>query len=248
MDIYRVTISKAELGQLPEPGQMFFICAGNLLNDLNTLQKCVLYSNFTSQSEVERRVQLGTSLFFSRLTASKCWEGWLMLQKAYFGTRLSKDYQNLISMDGQKALQQLKLYFSGENLIKEVRNRFEFHSPDQEALRTCLAEVSDDEIFEIYIAESQGNCRFQLSDVLITSAAMKLISVDRGEAMFRLLKEPVDVAGNFIRFLMAWIHVFLAKHLDEKELVTIANPPSLEEVRLPFFISKRNRGLRGRQS
>ncbi len=231
MDIWRISIPKAKLNELPEHEQIFFVQASNLLNDLNTLQKCLLYSNYDTDSEIEKRSQTGQALFFARLTAAKCWEGWQMLQKSYFGTRLSQEYQRQLSAEGLAELENLKRYFSRENLIDQVRNRFEFHMPEQQALKEFLGEVPDDEVFEVYIAESQGNCRYQLADVVVTFALMKTIPTDRKEAMLRLLKEPVDVTGHFLGLLGGWMKVFLGKQHLEARRENLPDPPLLQEVK-----------------
>jgi hypothetical protein len=236
MDIYRISIPKAKLNELPEYEQIFFVQASNLLNDLNTLWKCLVYSSYDTDNEIEKRSQTGQALFFARLTAAKCWEGWQMLQKSYFGTPLSREYQHQLSAEGLAELENLKRYFSRKNLIDHVRNRFEFHAPERQALKAFLGEIPDDEVFDVYIEESQGNCRYQMADVVVTCALMETIATDPKEAMPRLLREPVEVTGHFLGFLGGWMQVFLGKQHLEARQESIPDPPMLQEVKLPFFV------------
>ncbi|GAI85010.1 unnamed protein product [marine sediment metagenome] len=105
MKLLKINIPKSKLETIPEIEQVFFIQLTHFLNELNTLQKCVIVSNnkLTSLTSIEKRSQISQAHFFIRTLAGKLYEGWKMIRKDFLETQLSREYENLLSQKGKES-------------------------------------------------------------------------------------------------------------------------------------------------
>jgi hypothetical protein len=129
MRLFQVNFSKAQLDSLPKEDRIIFVQLTHFLDELAILQKCLIFSAQTMASAigVQRTAQRAQSLFFMQMLAGKLNEGWEMLQKSYFSTRLSQQYYSLLPDEARMAIDELGKYFGRENLIRRLRNEYAFH-------------------------------------------------------------------------------------------------------------------------
>ena len=80
-----------------------------------------------TDNPVLRDVHLSQSFIIARLLAGRLWEGWELIRKAYFSTRLSLAIESKLPDDTLEALGKLKKYFGKKNIIDILRNEFAFH-------------------------------------------------------------------------------------------------------------------------
>jgi hypothetical protein len=146
----RTFVSKVELESLTKSELNFLIQACAMLNEINILHKITLFSNKDVKTEAGRRAQNSQSLFLLIILTGKLWEGWELVEKAYFGTKLSKTYHNLLPQEAIDRLNDLKSYFGkSDNLIKKVRNKIAFHYDSSEILDQ-FRKAPKNEIFETH--------------------------------------------------------------------------------------------------
>lgn len=152
MQIRRIQLPRAAFEQLPEDERAFFLLAGHMQNELNSLHKvfawCLHCKNTTTQIEsLANGVQ---AQFYARLLAGKLLEAWNALGKSFFGAGISQRIEGGLHPLAQEALSKLKTYFGKANLIYRVRNSFAFHYSAEEFERHWL-EVSNHANFEIVL-------------------------------------------------------------------------------------------------
>jgi hypothetical protein len=114
MRLLRIDLRKSELERLPIDEQVFFVQLSHLINELTILQKCLIFSSnsFKSAMGVQRTAHSIQVIFFLKTLAGKLYEGRAMLRKAYFGTRLSQEYKNLLSDTAKNSLGNIENYFN----------------------------------------------------------------------------------------------------------------------------------------
>jgi len=240
MKLFEVEIPKSKLSLMPENEMIFFVLFGVLLNDLSMFQKFMIFStNSKTTNQVVRIAQNMQALSLARFQIGILSEGWQLLQKNYFGTKVSKEYEPLLSESARKSLENLKCYFStNENWMCSVRNRFCFHYPSLGEIAKLIDEAPDSEIFEIFMSEFFGNCLFSMSNTIVNFGILKHMGgSDLHNAMDKLLRDGVKVARWFGGFLGECLLVIAKRHLGlQSTEVEIPEPPNINDVTLPYFI------------
>jgi len=242
MKLLKVEIPKSKLCLIPENERIFFVLFGALLNDLSMFQKFMIFStNSGTTNRVVRAAQNMQTLSLVRFQIGILSEGWQLLQKNYFGTRVSKEYEPLLSEPASEGLENLKRYFGrNENWMCSIRNRFCFHYPSSEEIAKLIDEAPPSEIFEIFMSEFYGNCLFSMSNIIVNFGILKCTGgSDLQSAMDKLLRDGNKVSRWFGDFLGECLLIIANKHLGLKSYeVDIPEPPDINEVALPFFIKE----------
>ena len=243
----KIQMSKDELLSIPEKELELFIQLTNFYNDVNILQKLMVISGNSrekaSQNEIVGRSLSSQGLFFMRIQAGKLYEGRSMLDKHFFNNKtFSIEYNKKGSSKGKGALSNIKKYFRGNNIIKQIRDKYAFHysKESSEKMMKQIANAPDLEIFEIYLSEESGNCFYSIAHDLLNSSILEDIdSNDWSKAMKKFFQEILDVTKWFLDFVQDCILVISKKYLQMKpEEVQIPEPSSLNDIRLPFFVKR----------
>ena len=241
MKVYKGILTKEDFCKLPKSERVFFIQSCNILNDINILQKIVVVSNNTKPTtEVETKAQNSQSLFFLISLTGKLYEAWELLRKNFFGAKLSKEYETLLSTLGQDSLKDLKRYFGKENLIKKVRNEIAFHYGSEEIIQQ-INELPPDEEFKLYLTNAQGTSFYYLAHFLHLKKILEYTKKsDDFEALDQYFNEVLKVAQLFLDFLDACLIAISKQNNIEWKLeeIDIPEPLSIDEVHLPYFVGK----------
>ncbi len=242
-ELYVIPVTKAILDSMPEDVRVFFVQAGRLHNEAMWLQKLILASQqHETTNEILTGMQTYQALMLTRLLAGKLWEGWDLLNRSYFGAKLSRHYEQRLPTVGQEAIAALKKYFGKKGLMQDVRNNFAFHySPER--IRAILTDLEEPGL-KIYLSEQSGNTFFQFSETIVNIAMLEGIQKgDYKAALDKLMNQVGDVARDFVTFCDAWIGLVLQEYfpeitdLDKLEKVTLSDLPKIEDIGLNYFIS-----------
>ena len=243
MELYKVEIPKKLIEALPENELLFFIQAGTALNEIYTLHKLTLFSNKNVKTEVERRAQNSQSFFLLTILTGKLSESWKLLEKLYFGGKLSKEYVEFLPDDAKESLDKLKRYFGKDNLINNVRNTVSSHY-DFNEIKKNIEKISEDEPFEIYISPSRGNCFYYASNMItmITVLEMTDEASEPLKALDTFFKEVCEVAEWFLNFFNHCLMAMAKKNGWENRLITekveIPEPSKVDDIFIPCFLKK----------
>ncbi len=239
MKIFKIGIKKKDLSGIPKREQILLFQVGTMLNEINVLQKTTLLCSDKGLTEIEKKGQIAQFFIFHGILVGKLWECWEFLRKTFFKSTLALEYEELLSDEGKSSLKKLKQFFGKNQWISKVRNRFAFHYDPGELLKQ-LELMRDDEPFEIFLAEAQGNSLFYCSTILHLSAILGKIDVsDEIGAIQKYFSDTLEVSGNFIQFFNHFLGVIAAKyiHVDIEEF-EIPDPPSVTSLHIPFVIGR----------
>jgi hypothetical protein len=247
MKLTKLQISKNELLSIPEEELELFIQLTNFYNDVNILQKLMAISGISREkannNKIVKMSLSSQALFFMRIQAGKLYEGWKMLGEHFFNNKtFSEGYHKKGSSQSKENLSKLKKYFGKNNLIENVRNTYTFHY-SKESSKNMVKQIinaPDLESFEMYLSGEYGNCFYSIAhDLLNTSILEDIDSDDQAKAMKKYFQEIMDVTKWFLNFSQDCILVISKKYLQMKpEEVQIPEPPSLDDITLPFFVKR----------
>ena len=247
MKLFKLQISKDELLSIPEKELELFIQLTNFYNDVNILQKMMVISGnsreIAAQNEIVGRSLSSQGLFFMRIQAGKLYEGRIMLDKHFFNNKtFSIEYNKNGSSKGKEALSNIKNYFGGNNIIKQIRNKYAFHysKESSEKMMKQIANAPELEIFEIYLSEEIGNCFYSIAHDLLNSSILDDIDSNNwSKAMNKFFQEILDVTKWFLDFAQDCILVISKKYLQmNSEEAQIPEPQNFNDIRLPFFVRR----------
>ncbi|MCI0665673.1 MAG: hypothetical protein L0220_31845 [Acidobacteria bacterium] len=251
MEFYAVSIRKTDLDKIPELDRAFFVHIGHLRNEVMIIERLLwgAQNNLDAQAppgpkELLDSFNVGQTLIITRLLAGKLLEGWELVQRAYYRTRVSEKIESQLPSDALASLRELKNYFSRSNNIHLIRNQFAFHySPEN--IRDQLSNIHNTYEAKIYVSEYALNMFYQFSE-LIANTAM-LDAVQKGnyaEALDKVTSEVLDMAKHFTSFCDGCLHFMIEKYLmdnpaNEKPMqIILSDVPELNDIRLPEFIEK----------
>ena len=244
MKIRRIALSKDTLLKMESVERAFLLLAGHMQNELNSVHKvfafCLQNRPAESVSSIEGLANGTQAMIYARMLAGKLCEAWQVLDKAFFGTKLSKRIEPKLHPVAQDALEKIKTYFGKTNAIFKVRNAFAFHYSMDE-FSTHWEEAANESPFEIVLGGTVGNNLYLASEVVVNLALLKAINPnDRNEALRKFFDEVQSVASGFTAFLEGTILAILEEQ-SRAGLATLGREEeifptcSCNEVALPFF-------------
>lgn len=229
------SLRQPSLSGMSSHERTFVLTAAHILNELNTLNKLLVWFINTGQSCQGRasKVSVCQAFFIAKIMAGKVNEAWEILGVMYF-KNLSRDHTIAIHEDGRAALASLKKYFSkSPNVVRELRNNCSFHYA-YESIGGAWEHIHDSEDFVFLFGENVGNSFFLGAELASNFALM--VHADSDD----FLADVQGVQENFQLFLEATIHAILKKYLrsdpylsGDVEEVDAGSP--LEEHRITFF-------------
>ena len=242
-------ISAEQLNSMPESERVALVLLCHAANELAVLGKMFHFcTNFEVDDEgVLADAQNTQSLLMGRLLTGKLYEFWKLLDKAYFcKDGPSKKYAQLLDPDAKDALDQIKKYFSGNNLIKTVRQKFAFHySPDQ--IKNGFRQIVENDPLDVYLSSSNFNSLYAFAETIAGRSLLEAINPgNHREAFEQLIRETSDVSGWINRFLGGCISIAFNKHigddLDSVGAVQISlnADHEFEKFSIPYFFEMRD--------
>jgi hypothetical protein len=247
MEVYEIPISEKQLDSIPAEERIFFIQIGHLANELSTLNRLLLFvSNSNGATDLERRARNSQALLLVRLCSGKLFEGWQMLLRDYFGSKLSKEYDPLLDESGRNSLTEIKRYFSKSNLIKDIRDNFAFHYPAAD-LRKQLQRTNDNDTLYIYLGHAHGNSFYSFAVVLVGSTMLsKVQGADPQKAMDTLFGDPINAIRWFLDFIGSCMIILVEKYLGTSlealtpNTIEVLDAKRWKDVHIPFFLEDEN--------
>lgn len=242
MEVRVIPVKKSHLDKIPDMERAFYLHVGHLRNEITILYKLLTWTNNNQDAhQIMKTVNTYQSLMMVRMLAGKLWEGWELVNKAYFATKVSQVIDSKLSPASKEALKELKSYFGKKNIISMVRNQFAFHYSPQH-IRDQLEEVEDTDQLEIYMTALSNNIFYQFSETIANSAMLRAVDEsDYMAALEKLVLEVMKVASTFMTFCDGCLEHMMKKYLAKKRkwvhwnTVELTNLPRHNEPQLPFF-------------
>jgi len=246
MDIRKITFPKKIFNEIPENERLLFILLGHFNNELAILHKLLVYSMAKPRddSEHELKAHNAQMLFLARLYAGKLFEGWEVVRKKILSTKeFSMEYEAMSSVEGKAAFDELKKYFGGTNRIANVRNKYAFHYSSDDDIREQYGKFDNKNEFIIYTANF-ANSLYYMSDEIINRAIFEIFGAETVQKSLDLFFNELKKLGEwFFDFTGGYLVIILDKYFKERfaqlqwEIITINNPPKIDEISIPFFVT-----------
>ncbi len=244
LKIRRFPLAKSDLLKMTEAERTFLLLAGHMQNEFTSLHKvfawCLTNSPSPLGSPIESLANGSQGMIYARLLAGKLNEGWELMGKAYFGTKLSQKLENRLHPRAKECLGRIKVYFSKSNTICRVRNSFSFHYSAQEVAKNW-EEAADEPGFVLLVGAVVGNTFYQASELVANLAVLNSIDPeDKPAAMQKFFEEVQEVASLFIDFSQGAIMAILeqqfgsdfSRYGTEEEIFPNRK---FDEIAIPFF-------------
>jgi hypothetical protein len=197
MKVIDVQLNQSKLLLLPENDRTLYFSLGHAANEVNALAKLLYWaSNGLVRNDAEQRGCEALELLFIQLLAGKLNESWVLLHHKYFGSGLSRKYDNKLDDFAKEVLMKLRRYFGSENACNKIRNQFGFHySPDE--LAETLPKMTD-ELHAYLQRDAAPNNLFAFSEALLAQSLLILLkSLGDYESLEKLVGELFDVGVWF---------------------------------------------------
>lgn len=246
MAVFVARFSKKALESIPPDERTFFFSIAHLANEINALQKLLLFTlQNSNENDTEEKGNLSYKLLLLNLLAGKLSEGYKLFQKVFYGRGLSKEYVPSLEDEAQKNLKELQRYFGKENTVSKMRNNYAFHySPDE--LDKTLPDIPEEEL-EIYISDDGiSNSLYYFAEALAGHALLSSLDVEDNQAAFAQIVEEVPRVARWFGFASESLMVeFFKRHQDgiwdgKAEEAEFAELPEIGRIRLPWFTNLSN--------
>jgi hypothetical protein len=238
-------MDRSVLDKVPDEERTAFLMIGHFANQLAILSKWACCCDAKAETSklgkeafaLEQGGCYAQWLLVTSLLTGKLAEGWDLLQKEYFGRKLSRQYDADLHVEVAEALRSLKRYFSSSNLVRTARNRFAFHY-DTNMVREGYGSIPSHESFNIYLSAYPGLCLFELAEIAVSHAILaELGNGSPQKGAENLVEECLKLTGLFQEFIGGFALSFLQRHgVPDGNWFGIAGAPRLDAVGIPFLV------------
>ena len=257
MELGRVTITKDDLDGIPEDERFRFLQILNFLNDINVLQKSIVYSVPEGKiEETDSVVQNGQNTLVICLTfvlIGKLCEGWKIVRKLYYETDISENLQSKLSEEGKRDIEYIERFFEENNWFKKIRNNISSHYGDLQEDRDIQKRNYDgfsiDEEMFLYVGHSSGNWCSTTQLVILHSVLKEIHDGSTNNSnefsvpnsLGSLFNDTTDICSRFQSLIQTCLIVFIDKYFSDKfDNIEIPDPPRFGDFPFPFFVRPRN--------
>jgi hypothetical protein len=238
--IYRARLSKSALESANAEERYLFLNLAHVVNEVNALTKLVLWAaNAPADHPVEAEGRVSWIMMTLVMLAGKLKEGHELLREKYYGTGIAKIYHNELAPDMRDRLRELNRYFSGPNLIADLRNKYAFHNTN-----TDLSSVLDDVSEELKLYLQMGgsaNSLFYFSEMLFGHAVLRELNLDDGTVAFNELSDLLTGKALQFSHVAEYLLLEFIRRLGTNvwdgtaEKVDLRGLPRLNSIALSWF-------------
>ena len=238
MQVHEAVLSPERLRQLAAPKQRLFFVAAHAVNELKILEKCIHWSaNHASKKKAVEQAQLAMTLFFTGILCGKTKELWLQIERGFFKSRLSQEYEPKLASFAADSLQRLKRCFGGANLMDTVRSSHAFHYSPQ-AIAETLEDCGSGDL-PLWVDEPGNvNTLYLFAEVLAEKALLRETGLS---SLDELVQEAASTANDLRTFVEDVMSILMGEVQDSLwegpvGAADLGDLPRLKEVCIPWFV------------
>ena len=241
-DVYPLRFTRADFDQAPEQERLVHLMLGQLANDINLLQKQLIFAinSLGEGTEPENHAAVAQVMLTERLLAGRLNEAYQFVQTAACNGAM-KACEPDLPAEWKDARKSLNAYFNVDNLIRRLRNKLAFHT-DLQTTREAYGTVPPDEPMVDFVTLHQGDCLWGSADVLASFAMISLAGEsDVAAAVQRIADDLIKVALWFVTYVMHAQTAFIERHFPDTQPTLppiVISGPNLFDVRVPFYCAK----------
>ena len=241
--VRHIPITRTLLAKIPQAERKWVFFFGHVANEITLLNKLLLWSHvppgsLKAPTNIAAAVQ---TVMIAKMLAGKQYEAAQVLSQSYFDSPMRRIYYPLMELEGQKAEDQLKAYFSTDNLHYRVRNSFAFHYSVNELAGEIIQSAKIEEL-QILLSANAGNTLFDMSETVANRAMLATIDPDTKAAVSKFTDAVVEVSRWYQRFIDDFIAAVLNKHWGKDfeawggSWVEVPAEP-FEKISVPWFFA-----------
>lgn len=238
-EVYPLRFTRRDFDRAPEQDRLVHLMLGQLANDINLLQKQLIFAinAFGEGSEPQHHAAVAQAMLTERLFAGRLNEAYQFVQSADCA-RTMKTYEDVLPEEWRDARKGLNGYFNADNLVRRLRNKLAFHM-DVETTREAYTTVPADEPMVDFVTLHQGDCLWGSADVLASFAMISLSgNADIAAAVQQIANDLISVGGMFSTYIRNAQMAFIERHFPDAQPALppiFINGPGLLDVRIPFY-------------
>src|SRR3989338_4261716 len=175
MKIRKIFIPRKSINKQANNEERFLFYMSNwFLSEIRTLKSLYFFSmNVKDASPPEVYGRNYRTMFIGCLLGSKLWEGWQMLQKCYFPTKMHLKYEPLYSQQAKTSLDFLKNYFNkGKNTIigkiRESTFHYPTHQQEKNAFEKYFTPEKEDEGVYYFVGNTYEQSLFSIDQFIVS--------------------------------------------------------------------------------
>jgi len=240
MKVKKIFIPRKNINKQAEEERFLFYMSNWFLSEIRTLKSIYFFSmNVNNASLPEIYGRNYRTMFIGCLLGAKLWEGWQMLQKCYFSTKIHSKYEPLYSQEAKNSLNSLKSYFNkGKGTIIGRIRESTFHYPtsqkEKNAFEKYFTPEKEDEGVYYFLGHTYEQSLYSI-DQFIVSFKEKTKAKDIRNAIKLFHKEIEEVISSFYGFFGEYIFLFQKKCGFSQKDMQLENLAIRKEVEIPFF-------------
>lgn len=242
----KYSISNTDIaGMTPEMKRQYLMFT-NMLEDLNLLQKLLLYVKVEGKDiEIARAAFLPPSLFAVKTLTGKIVEIWDFINSK------STDIVNQkgrFPEEVKKALEKIEVFFTDsktDDLFRFIRDKFAFHYDTYSDIIKPISDFMDvhPEGMHMWLCSTDsGNDIFASSNEIVLGIILQRMNIngfvgDKKELMDKLIELIIQAAGDLREFCVQYLtRIVLEGIILELKYKRDICVPSLSQVNLPLLV------------
>jgi len=241
--LVQITFSRKDLDCIPQDEAALLLQIGGLIHEVISLQKFIHMSSHGTEDRIQRMAENAQAMYFYRLLAGNLFEGWDLLTERHREYKIIiAKYKPKLDSIAKSAFEKLECYFSDENnACERIRNKFSHHHDYGEICKIIRKWPEDDKL-EIYVSEMHANCRYVASDTVTYLAMLGTTDLMDIEARLEILLQEIgEIARAFIDVISEYLSLILQEIMEKKGIegktISISGVPSLDKIRLHYFVA-----------
>jgi len=242
-ELILVKVERDGFDKIPENEKLLFVKTSLFADEINILLKLITFSNKeVVGDQALLKAQNNQTIFLLKLLAGKLREGWDILEKDLWSSKLARDLESDLKEKGRNNLAKLKEYFkdcSDNNPISLIRKKYAFHY-DSEYIKEQLRAISIDEPLDLYLAEHPYDTFYSISHMIINHSILEKVSKgDPWKALNIIFNDIIKVALWFIGLTFEILTIIRKKYSNvflEAKLVRLDDVPDVNDIFIPYFV------------
>ena len=247
ISLEKLTISNADILKMnPEMKRQYFMFT-NMLQDLNLLQKLLLFVKIEDKNEISKAAFLPPSLFVLRTLIGKIVEICVFIESKNTGIL---SHRNDYPDETKKALEKIELFFNDKtrkektkDLFEFIRDKLIFHYDTWLDIPGRISAFMDSRSqgmdMWLCVTDSGNDIFSSTNEIMLGMIFQKMVDNgfvgDKKILMDRLVTLTIDIAGDMREFCVQYLTGVILKG------VTL-EPKDKKEISVPF-LSKVNLSL-----
>jgi len=244
-------LTKERLSQLQPDTRSLLLLLGHASNEIIVLQKLFLMvPKGRSKSHLVNIVDAGQGFILMRLLCGKLHEAWeLMTVRVLQNKTVSSKYLDALAPEGKEALEALKKHFGKSSPLTKIRKQLAFHYSDKTGIiEESFKALPAEHPWEFFLSDTHANTFYYASELVVTSAAMSLISPLQPDASGEYTQErlgafldiPIEVSNLTMRLFNHLITAIFDVDMPDigGEETDIGPVAKIADVPLPFFLDE----------